>query len=140
MLSLTTSRESFRTMATSDVDYILGNLLPDWPKTPPDPPGNYYASELKKIHDFSKEVLPQSRHGDERSQKVRWTSHYKSDFIPLLEFKEKENSPKSAPVKQKDKPTSDSKPKVGVITSSDIQVNLPQCLRSSKFKVIEIFS
>lgn len=64
---------------------LLEQVTPQWRST--DPTGGYIASELKKIHDDSMSVFPESVYSVEGARRqTRWKSTMHSDFIPISEL------------------------------------------------------
>ena len=50
-----------------------------------DPPGNFYAANIKSIQDDSRSVFPESVYSGITGRRKRWSSTYENHYIPRQE-------------------------------------------------------
>ena len=68
------------------LEAAIGQVAPQW--RPKGPPGGFIASELKKIHDDSVSVFPESVYNGEGRRQARWATTMKTDYIPIAIMRE----------------------------------------------------
>ena len=72
----------------AQLEELIGEVAPQW--RPRDPPGGFIAAELKKIHDDSMSIFPESVYSMEGGRRrARWKSTMHSDFIPIERLRER---------------------------------------------------